>query len=117
MTGIHLIDKTITKRELKRIAEERFGDLAKAVVDINQKIMAVGGEFHSDEETFLIEKNGSKREDTWGINLYPDKPKEEMIEFDSVINIKPALGNRSRDVEKQELKEKIKEIVYNLVSD
>ena len=117
MVEIHLIQKPITRAELKKIAEERFGDLVKTVVDLNQKIMAVGGEFHSDEETFLIEKHGSKREDTWGINLYPDRPREEMMEFDSVINIKPSSGNRSRDVEKQEIKEKIKEIVYNLVSD
>ena len=117
MAEIYLIQKPIGRAELKKIAEERFGDLIKAVVDLGQGIMAVGGEFHSDEETFLIEKNGSKREDTWGINLYPDKPKEEMIEFDSVINIKPASGNRSRDVEKQEIKEKIKEILDNLVSD
>ncbi len=117
MAEIYLIEKPITRAELKKIAEERFGDLAKAVVDVNQKVMAVGGEFHSEEETFLIEKSNSKREDTWGINFYPDKPREEMIEFDSVINIKPASGNRSRDVEKQEIKERIKEIVYNLVSD
>lgn len=117
MTEIHTIKKPITRAELKKIAEERFGDLVKAVVDVKQEIMAIGGEFHSDEETFLIEESNSKREDIWGINLYPDKPTEEMIEFDSVINLKPASGNRSRDVENPQIKEKIKKIVYNLIPD
>ena len=117
MAGIYIIQKPITMSELKKIAEERFGDLVKAAVDVSQKIMAVGGEFHSEEENFLMEKNNSRREDTWGINIYPDKPKEEMIEFDSVINLKPAFGNRSRDVENPEVKEKIREVVYNLISD
>jgi|SRR3989338_8957260 len=117
MAEIHLVEKQITKAELKKIAEERFGDLVKAVVDIRQEIMAVGGGFHSDEQSFLIEKHNSKGEDTWGINLYPDKPKNEMIEFDSVINIKPLRNNRSRDIEDPEIKEKIKKIVAELILD
>lgn len=117
MAEIYVIRKRITRSELKKIAEERFGDLVKGVVDVRQEIIALGGEFHSDEETFLMEKYNSKRQDAWGINLYPDKPKEEMIEFDSVINIKPSLNNRSRDVENPEIKMKIKEIIYNLISD
>lgn len=117
MIEIYLIKEPITITELKKIAEERFGDLVKAVVDVSQKIMAVGGGFHSDEQTFLIEKYESKSEDTWGINLYPDKPKNEMIEFDSVINIKPLQDNRSRSVEDEKIKEEIKEIVYKLILD
>ncbi len=115
MLEIHLIKKTITKSELKKIAQERFGDLVKAAVDVKQEIMAVGGELHSDEEVLLIEKCGAKREDTWGINLYPEKTKDEMLEFDSVINIKPSYGNRSRDVESKEIKDKIKDNVNKLI--
>ena len=81
MSEIHIVKEPITISELKKIAKERFGDLVKSVVDIRQGIMATGGVFHSDEQTFLIEKYGAKGEDTWGINLYPDKPKNEMIEF------------------------------------
>lgn len=117
MSEIHIIKEPITNSELKKIAEERFGDLIKVAVDIRQKIMAVGGGFHSDEQVFLIEKYGSKGEDTWGINLYPDKLKNEMIEFDSVINLKPLQNNRSRDIEDTEIKEKIKKIVAELILD
>lgn len=115
MFEIHIIKEPITTSELKKIAEERFGDLVKAVVDVRQKIMAVGAGFHSDEQTFLIEKYESKGEDTWGINIYPDKPRDEMVEFDSVINLKPLQNNRSRHIENQEIRKKIEKIVAELI--
>lgn len=99
------------------MAAAEFGDIVKAVVDTKQKIMAVGGELHADEEVLLTEKEGSKREDTWGINIYPKKTETEWIEFDSMINLKPHFGNLSRDVENAETKENIKEIVRALVKE
>lgn len=110
-----IIKDKISKEELKQIAKEQFGDLLKAVVDVEKEIMAIGPELHSDGEVLLIEQEDSKREYTWGINLYPGRQKEDWIEFDSIINIKPSLGNRSREVEKPEIKEKIKNIINKLV--
>ncbi len=104
-----------SKEELQKMAKAMFGDMVKAVVDVDQGIMAIGGEFHSEEEVALMEKEGSKREHTWGINFYPENPDEEFIEFDSMVNIKPSFGNRSRSVENAEIKEKIKEIIKKLV--
>lgn len=115
MIEIHLIKEPITRVKLREIAKERFGDLVKVVVDVKQEIMSVGGGFHSDEQVFLIEKCGSKGEDTWGINLYPDKSKNDMIEFDSVINLKPFQNNRSRSIENPQIREKIREIVTKLI--
>ena len=110
-----IIKDSINKEELIKIAEKQFGDLVKAVVDVKQGIMAIGGELHSDEEVALMEQEGSKRENTWGINLYPKKTDEEWIGLDSVINIKPSFDNRSREVENPGTREKIKEIVKKLV--
>ncbi|MDD2731813.1 MAG: DUF5674 family protein [Candidatus Pacebacteria bacterium] len=115
MLKIYIIKKPITRLRLKEIAEERFGDLVKVVVDIRKEVMAVGGELHADEEVLLSENYDSKREDTWGINIYVDKPRDEMIEFDSVINIKPSYQNRTRNVENPEIKKKIIEIVDKLI--
>ncbi len=115
MTEIRIIKSPITKIELKKIAEERFGDLAKAVVDIGQEIMAVGGELHVDMESLLMENENSLRKDTWGINLYPENSEEDFVEFDSMINLKPALGNRTRNVGDKEVQEKIKKIVSKLI--
>lgn len=113
---IKIVKDTISKKELKQIAKEQFGDLVKAVVDVEKEIMAIGGELHSDEEVFLMEQADSKREHTWGINLYPEKTSEEWVEFDSVINLKPSLGNRSRGVDNPEIQKKIRDIIEKLVS-
>ncbi|MCE5223427.1 DUF5674 family protein [bacterium] len=59
--------------------------------------------------------NGSEQKDLWGINLYPFNKKEDMIEFDSLINLKPWTGNRTRDVEDPLIKQKIINIVNQLV--
>ncbi len=114
---MHLIKKPVSIGELKRIAEERFGDLIKAVIDVRQEIMVIGGELHADEEVFLTEHCESKREDVWGINLYPDMTGEDFVEFDSMINLKPALGNRSRSVEDKDIQQKIRNIVAKLVKE
>ncbi|MDP3785268.1 MAG: DUF5674 family protein, partial [bacterium] len=64
--AIKIIKEPISKDELREIARAGFGDVVKAVVDIEQGIMAVGGELHADEEVLLMEKEESKRENTWG---------------------------------------------------
>ncbi len=113
---IKVVKDFIDKKELEDIASAGFGNVVKAVVDINQGIMAVGGELHADGEVLLVEKFGSKREYLWGINFYPKKSGEEWIEFDSMINIKPVQGNRSRGVDDAEVREKIIQTVNKLVS-
>lgn len=109
-----LIDKKISKTELASVAKERFGDMVKAAVDIELGIMVIGGELHADEEAMLLE-NGSKQENLWGINIYTEKPGNERIEFDSMINIRPRQNNRSRDVLDPKIREKITAIINNLV--
>ena len=113
--AIRIIKKQITKDELRDIAKEWFGDLVKAAVDIEQEIMAVGGELHVDAEVELVEKERSKNKNIWGINLYPDKKAGEYIEFDSMINIKPASGNRTRGVDSEEVRRKIISVVTSLI--
>ena len=113
MADILIVTKKISKEKLRQLAKKTFGDLVKAVVDINRGVMAIGGELHADEEALLL-KEGSKQQDLWGINLYPDEPEDKWIEFDSVINIRPSQGNRSRNVENPAIQEKIINIVKNL---
>lgn len=113
--AIRVIKNSVSRQELREIAARQFGDFVKAVVDVEQKIMAIGGELHADEEVVLSETENSRREDTWGVNLYPDTSGEEWIEFDSMVNIKPHHGNRSRDVEDAAIREKIRLVVNILV--
>jgi hypothetical protein len=88
--------------------------MVKAVVDVAQELLAIGGELHADEETVLLDQ-GSRQADLWGINLYPDSPPLERIEFDSMINVRPGAGNRSRSVEDPALQARIRVVVSRLV--
>ena len=110
-----IIKNKISRSELRALAHEQYGDIIKAVIDVRQKIMGVGGELHVDIQSLLIEKENSEGGDTWGINLYLEKVGDNFIEFDSMINLKPLLGNKTRGVENIELQDKIKEIINNLV--
>jgi len=109
-----IVEDKITIEELREMSKKMFGNLVKAVVDIEKGIMVVDGEIHAEEQGLLIE-NGSKYENTWGINIYPDMTDDNWIEFDSMINLKPALGYRTRGVEDKEIREKIIRIVNKFV--
>lgn len=111
---IKIIKEPISKEEISNIAKNQFGDFVKAVVDVEKEIMAIGGELHADEEALLLQ-NGSRQENLWGINIYPEKSKEEWIEFDSMINVRPAQENRSRGVESLDIQRKIRDIVNKLI--
>lgn len=112
---MRIVDKNISIEELKKMAEKMFGNLIKAVVDIEKEIMAVDAELHADEERLLLE-NGSEQKNLWGINIYPEVNDENWIEFDSMINLRPAQGNRSRGVENVEIREKIIAVINKIVT-
>lgn len=93
------------------MASGMYGDLVKAVIDIKKEILVVDAELHADQEKYLLE-NDSTQSDLWGINLYPDDyGTDDFIEFDSMINIRPRQGNRSRDVEDPAVRKEIIRIV------
>lgn len=104
----------ISREKLKRLAAATFGQLIKAVIDLEKEAMVVNGEFHADEEALLL-TTGSKQGNLWGINLYPSITDETWIEFDSMINLRPSLGNRSREVESLKIRQKIIAVVNRLV--
>jgi hypothetical protein len=109
-----IIREGIDPAQLGSLAADQFGDFVKAVVDVDRGVMAVGGELHADGEALLLDE-GSRLEDLWGINLYPERADESWIEFDAMINIRPAQGNKSRDVEDEDVRERITRLVTHLV--
>ena len=109
-----IIKKSITVSELNKFAQQRFGNLVKAVVDVEKEIMAVDGELHADEEALLLEK-GSRQESLWGINLYPELKGADFIEFDSMINLRPSVKNMTRGIDDPKIREKIIKIVNKLM--
>ena len=108
---MEIIKDKISIQELKEMAEKMFGSLVKAMVDVDKEIMAVDAPMHADLLEFLIEKENSEPKNLWGINLYPEKTDEDFIEFDSIMNLKPDLENRTRGVEDENIRKKIIEIV------
>lgn len=101
----------ISVEELTMMAEKMYGNMVKAVIDIKNNILIVDAELHADQEQFLLEQ-GSKQEDLWGVNLYPDKfGTTEFIEYDSMINIRPRQKNMSRGVEDLEIRRQIVSLI------
>jgi hypothetical protein len=105
-----LIADAISERECLAGIEPLEGGLVKGVVDVARGILALDADMHADLEQYLLE-HGSLRENLWGINLYPGLARTDWLEFDSMINIRPRQGNRSRTVEDPVLQQKIRELV------
>ena len=104
----------ITIDDLRALARGRFGDMVKGVVDLRRGVLLLDADLQADQEAELLAE-GSAQKDLWGINLYPDIAGPEWLEFDSMINLKPAEGNRSRDVEDAAIRQKIAQVVKKLI--
>ncbi len=113
---MEIVRERISLDSLRAMAEQRFGDLVKAVVDIEREVMAVDAGMHADEEAGLLE-DGSEQADLWGINLYPGEyGNPAWLEFDSMINLRPGHGNRTRSVDDPAIRSRIAQIVGKLVA-
>jgi len=109
-------ENKISREELKHMAQKMFGDLVKAVVDIEKRIMIVDASMHVDEETVLLEE-GSEQGNLWGINRRPFLAGTAgFIQFDSMINHRPSWGNSSRGVDDPRIRERIRALVEKLVT-
>jgi hypothetical protein len=107
---IHLIREHATSEQIKEMLEE-YEEMIKIVVDIRRRILSGGGEMHADCESVLLE-NGSEQDDLWGANWYPA---EQRIAFESLINIRPRLGNRNILIQSQELREAVEAITREIL--
>ena len=110
---MRILDQKIKRSDLKNSQFVMDDEMVKGVVDIEKGLLAIDAQLHADLEKMLLE-NGSEQFSLWGINLYFDG---DLVEFDSMINIRPAQGNRSRGVEDESTQQKIIEIVNNWVED
>jgi len=114
---MNIVTDSISVEKLKTMSEKMFNQFVKAVIDIDQEIMGVDAELHSDIEQALLEQ-GSQQGHLWGINIYPNKIKndtDDWIEFDSMINIRPSWGNNSRFVEDALIRKKIINLVKKFI--
>jgi len=94
-----LIKDRIKKENLEK-------PFSKAAVDIKRELISIGCELHIDCAEELV-KDGSSQKDLWGFNIYSDG----SLDFISLLNIRPADNNRSMEIQNQEIRQKIEEIV------
>jgi hypothetical protein len=106
---IFILREKATASQMTEMLEE-YETMVKIVVDIRQRLVAGGGEMHSDCESVLLE-NGSEQDDLWGANWYPA---EHRIAFESLINIRPRLGNRNILIQDEKIRNQVEEITREI---
>lgn len=109
---IYLLQEKSTVEQMQEMLQE-YESMVKIVVDLRRKILAGGGEMHSDCETILLE-DGSEQDDLWGANWYPA---EQRIAFESLINIRPRLGNRGIVIQDEAIREQVEAITRQILGD
>ena len=100
--------------DLRALVPGRFRDFVKGVVDLRRGILLLDADMHADQEAVLLAE-GSQQRDLWGINLYPQLDASDWLEFDSMINLRPSFGNRSRGVDDEATRAAITTLVESLV--
>ncbi len=112
---IEVVTTTISLEKVKQLAKDSYGEMVKAVADIEKGILAIGGEYHADAEQLLLSQ-GSHQDNLWGFNIYPDKAKESEIEYYSLINVRPRANNNSQIIQDESIKQKIKSLTSTMIS-
>jgi len=107
---IYSLDRKAIPQQLQEMLEV-YPTLVKIVVDVRRRVLAGGGEMHADCEAVLLAE-GSEQDDLWGANWYPT---EQRIDFESLINIRPRLGNRSIVIQSEGLRRAIEAITRELL--
>jgi len=95
-----------SREDIKR-AREEYTEYIKITADIEQEIVAIGGEYHADAEQILAEKYGSLNANVWGggYNITQDR-----FEVNALLNIKPG-KNESTDIIDPEIRNRFLETV------
>ena len=106
MAPAEYFDEPLPEATIRRLVDEEFGDMLKFVVDVDQDVIAAGGEFHSDEEAVLLEK-GCMQSNLWGANYYPNRPEGEKLVYTSMINVRSRDGNTKQEIQSPEIRAKV----------
>ena len=112
--NIKILENKINIEEVKKMADFWYGTMIKGTVDIEGERVALGGDYHIESSEMLI-NTGSKFENVWGFNIRFEENPEGVLEFDSMVNIKPNLGNRSRSINNEEIVKKAIGIIYKFI--
>jgi len=109
---IHLLKQPATPDQIQEMLQQ-YESMIKIVVDIRRRFLSGGGEMHADCESVLLD-NGSEQDDLWGANWYPN---EQRIEFESLINIRPRLGNRNILIQNENIRKQVESVTREILGD
>jgi hypothetical protein len=107
---IQIIRNRATPEQMRQMLDA-LGVYIKLAVDIQRGILAGGGELHADCEQVLLE-DGSEQAHVWGADWYPLK---QSVGYESLINIRSRVGNRSMEIQDPVVRAQIHRIVQNLL--
>ncbi len=105
---VHLITGKATAQQLNEMAAYYNGHI-KVAVDIEQGILAGGGQWHADCEKTLIER-GSKQENIWGGGYLVSS---KTVDYYALINIRPKQDNPDQDILSLEIRAKLESVVHD----
>ncbi len=111
---IIVITKRIAPEKLASFLGRPYDDMVKFVVDIERRMIALGGEMHADAEAELLDRE-SRQESLWGGNYYPGRGEVECLQYTSMINIRPSQKNVTMAVQDPKVREAMRAIVFDLV--
>ena len=106
---IYQLTERATVQQIQEMLVQ-YDNMIKIVVDTRREILVGGGEMHADCEDILLEA-GSEQDDLWDANWYPA---DQRIEFESLINIRPRLGNRSMVIQSEIIRQQVESITRKL---
>jgi len=107
---ILLIRQKATENEIVQMLEN-LRLFIKLAVDVQEGILAGGGSMHADCESVLLQA-GCLQDNIWGADW---NPFTQAVSYESLINIRPRLGNRSMEVQDPNLRTKIEQVTVFLL--
>ena len=107
-------EKPIPPETVQRLVAETFENMVKFVVDLERRVICVGGGLHSDEEAILLEQ-GSQQEHLWGANYYPGRKEGKKLVFTSMINIRPSDGNTKQEIQSADIRQQVTDLAKHFL--
>jgi hypothetical protein len=106
---IHIVYEPATPEQITEMLEANRVYI-KTVVDIRRRILAGGGEMHSDCEAVLLD-DGSQQGDIWGASW---SPISQEIFYESMVNLRPH-QNRAMQILDPAIRKQVQQIIYRLL--
>ncbi len=109
--SIVVLKNKLTKEDVF-LAREDYETYIKITIDLEQEIVAIGGQYHADAQNVLIKDHGSKK-NIWGGGY---SILRHVFETNALINIQPD-KNPSMEIMDQEIRDKFLKIARETLLD